>query len=116
MLGATKSEMLDVYMKQVRSILELAVPVWHPGLTNQEVINLERVQKCAFHIILGQQYISYEQAINTLGCDSLNNRRQKLCKNFAKKAKKHSKYKYWFSDFKHKPSKFPRRESKSKTS
>ena len=113
-LGANKSEMLDVYVKQVRSILELAVPVWHPGLTKQEVGKLERVQKCAFHVILGEQYISYEHAMNTLGCDSLYNRRQKLCKNFAKKAKKHSKYKYWFCDLEQKPSKLPTRKSTSK--
>ena len=53
--------------------------------------------------------------MNTLGCDSLNNRRQKLCKNFAEKAKKHPKYKYWFSDFKHKPLNFQTRERKNKT-
>ena len=113
-LGANKSEMLDVYVKQVRSVLELAVPVWHPGLTKQEVRKLERVQKSAFHIILGEQYISYEQAMNILGCDSLNNRRLKLCKSFAKKAKKHSKYKNWFCDLEQKPLKMPTRESKSK--
>ena len=84
MLGATKSEMLDIYIKQVRSILELAVPVWHPGLTQLEVRNLERVQKCAFSIILGQQYLNYKQAMTSLGCDSLNDRREKLCQSFAK--------------------------------
>ena len=35
------------------SILELAVPVWHPGLTQLDVRKLERVQQCAFSIILG---------------------------------------------------------------
>ena len=33
MLGASRMDLLDVYMKQVRSILELAVPAWHPGIT-----------------------------------------------------------------------------------
>ena len=36
-LGATKHELLDIYYKQVRSVLELAVPVWQPGLTQQEI-------------------------------------------------------------------------------
>ena len=35
-LGATESELLDVYEKQVRSILELAVPVWQPALILSE--------------------------------------------------------------------------------
>ena len=32
-LGADKLRLIDVYIKQVRSVLELAVPAWHPGLT-----------------------------------------------------------------------------------
>ena len=32
-LGASISELLDVYTKQVWPVLELAVPVWQPGLT-----------------------------------------------------------------------------------
>ena len=36
-LGANKDELLDIYYKQVRSVLELAVPVWQPGLTQQEI-------------------------------------------------------------------------------
>ena len=33
MLGASSMDLLEVYMKQVRSILELTVPAWHPGIT-----------------------------------------------------------------------------------
>ena len=32
-IGASRDEMIDVYQKQVRPILELAVPAWHPALT-----------------------------------------------------------------------------------
>ena len=31
-------QLFDVYTKEVRSILEMAVPVWHPGLTRQQVL------------------------------------------------------------------------------
>ena len=31
LLGASIPEILDVYQKQVRSVLEMAVPVWEPG-------------------------------------------------------------------------------------
>ena len=44
-LGASMEELVDVYIKQVRSVLELAVPVWEPGLTKSEKGQLERVQK-----------------------------------------------------------------------
>ena len=44
---------LDVYTKEVRSLLELAVPVWHSGLNKLQSAQIERVQKTAFRIILG---------------------------------------------------------------
>ena len=40
-LGANVSEMIDVYNKQIRSVLEMAVPVWQAGLTMQESIQIE---------------------------------------------------------------------------
>ena len=61
-LGANVSEMVDVYNKQIRSILELAAPVWQAGLTKQESNQIERVQRTAFHIILGENYLYYENA------------------------------------------------------
>ena len=32
-LGASDELLIDVYIKQVRSVFELAVPVWHSSLT-----------------------------------------------------------------------------------
>ena len=96
-LGASVAEMLDVYQKQVRSVLELAVPVWQPALTQQERREIERVQRCAFYVILGDAYNGYEQALDLLECDNLDDRREKLCKLFAKKAWKNPKYQNWFT-------------------
>ena len=96
-LGANEEELLDVYIKQVRSVLELAVPVWHPGLTQQEIYQIERVQKCALHIILGETYGDYKNALQTLNCETLNTRRVKLCENFAKKASKSIRFSNWFT-------------------
>jgi hypothetical protein len=44
-LGASTNELLDVYQKQVRSVLVMAVPVWQPALTKQESRQIERVQR-----------------------------------------------------------------------
>ena len=95
-LGANQTEMLDVYYKQIRCVLELAVAVWTPGLTLEETYQIERVQKCALHVILGEHYLSYEQATSTLGVETLTERRNKLCLNFAIRAEKHVKYSNWF--------------------
>ena len=45
-LGASEMEMLDVYYKQVRSVLELAVPVWQPALSQQEI---KQIEMCIIH-------------------------------------------------------------------
>jgi hypothetical protein len=95
-LGANGEELLDVYIKQVRSVLELAVPVWHPSLTFLERSNIERVQKAAFYILIGNDYTTYQDALTELNLLSLEDRRVKLCSKFAKKAVKNSKFKNWF--------------------
>ena len=77
--------MFDVYTKEVRSLLELAVPVWHSGLTRKQSKNIERIQKISFRIILGPQYINYKQACKYLSTQTLEERRVKLCLKFARK-------------------------------
>ena len=83
---------LDVYLKEVRSILELAVPAWHSGLTRKQSAEIERIQRIAVNIILckpgERNKLSYRKSIDVLGLDSLEKRRLKLCENFAKKTLK----------------------------
>ena len=95
-LGATTIDLVDVYTKQIRSLLEFAVAVWHPSLTNEDRLKIERVQKSALCIILGTNYKSYRSALKHLQMESLFSRRNKLCKKFAKKSQKHSKFTKWF--------------------
>ena len=70
--------------------------VWHPALTGEDRLKIERVQKCALSIILGKEYKSYRSALKHLKLDSLFSRRQNLCKKFAKKSLKHVKFSKWF--------------------
>ena len=75
----------DVYQKEVRSILEYAVPVWNSGITQEQSNQIERVQKVAFRMILDECYIDYEVACTLLSTEPLYLRRIQLCINFAKK-------------------------------
>ena len=95
--GANHEDLLDVYFKQIRSILEYAVAVWHPALTGEDRLKIERVQKSALAIILGEDYKSYRLALRTLKLETLFTRRQHLCKKFAKKSLKHAKFSKWFN-------------------
>ena len=100
---------MDIYVKQIRSVLELAVPAWHSGINHTEKIDIERIQKSAAHIILGEEYESYRQAIKTLGLNSLVDSREKLCLKFALKAEKHNKFVKWF-----KPAVYPQNTRQDK--
>ena len=95
-MGLPKDELLDTYMKKVRSILEMAVPVWHPNLSQSDSAKIERVQKAALRIILGKDYSSYDDSLQELELENLETRRVELCKNFATKAYKHERHSQWF--------------------
>ena len=75
LLGANKEELLDVYVKQIGSVLECAAVVWHPGLTVTNTQNIERVQKACLAVILGRSYESYESALHDTGLERLTTRR-----------------------------------------
>ena len=40
-LGANNLELLDIYNRHCRSILEFGVPAWHSAITNKEKMDLE---------------------------------------------------------------------------
>ena len=101
--GANLTDLIDVYCKQVRSILEFAVPVWNNAITNEEIADIERVQKTFLQIALGKNYIGYTEALNKTEMETLEARRTQLCKKFATKAAKHPKHKHWFSVSQAKP-------------
>ena len=70
--------------------------VWHSSLTQNNREDIERVQNCALAIILGEDYISYDNALELLKIDKLSTRRETLCKKFARKTFKNEKYDHWF--------------------
>ena len=76
---------MDYYMKEVRVHLELAVPVWHSGLTLKLSADLERVQRVAVSILLGRSDFDYGRSCALLGLKPLYVRRQELCEQFARK-------------------------------
>ena len=78
-------DLITIYIGFIRPLLEYVVPVWHSSLSNEQTSALERVQKRALRIILRQRYISYTDALQTCSLESLADRREKICKDFATK-------------------------------
>ena len=83
--GASKEDMKEIYILFIRSILEQSAVVWSSSLTCENKNDLERIQKSALRIILGNDFKDYKSALNELGLLTLEERRHYLCLNFAKK-------------------------------
>ena len=85
-----------IYILFVRSILEQSATVWQSSLSQENANDLERVQKSALKIILNWSYKSYEQSLAQLDIQTLNDRREMLCLNFALECVKNEKMKNMF--------------------
>ena len=59
---APEHDMKQIYISYIRSLVEQSSNVWHSSLTNENVVDLERVQKIALKIILKDKYKTYENA------------------------------------------------------
>ena len=80
--------MYDVYTKEVRSILELAVPVWHSGLTKTQSKDIERIQRISFQIMLGPKYTNYTSLPIPLRTNTSRKGSEAVSKIHQKKSKK----------------------------
>ena len=79
------SSLVTLYQWYIRTALEYAAPVWHPGLTEQQHEALEKVQRRCLRIILGRDYGGwrerggrYERALQRLQLPTLRERREAL--------------------------------------
>ena len=71
-------------------MVEYCCVVWHSSITEEECTDIERVQKTALRIILGDTYTDYRSALELTGLDSLRDRRTQLSLTFAKKCVKNN--------------------------
>jgi hypothetical protein len=81
-----------IYAQYIRSVLEYNSNVWFSSLTEEEKDDIERVQRVALKIIMKENYISYEQALEELNLDTLHERRLMLAERFAKKCAKSKQF------------------------
>ena len=88
---APETDMKQVYIAYIRSLLEQSSNVWHSSLSVENKTDLERVQKIALTIILKDKYKNYQNALPFLELDTLKDRRQQLCLSFAKQCLKNKK-------------------------
>ena len=90
-------DLKQIYMLQIRSKLDQSAVVWHSSLSQKNRTDLERVQKSALRCILGDNYKGYKDALEKLGLETLEERRNKMCFKFAKQCLKLDKMKKFFT-------------------
>ena len=82
-VGVDTIDLIHIYILYIRSVVEYCSVVWHSTLTKQQNQNIENIQKLSLKIILGQEYSSYESALECTGLESLSQRRENRCLKFA---------------------------------
>ena len=94
--GAPREDLKKMYLTFIRSHCEQFSSVWHSGLTQQNIDDIERIQKVALKIILKGNYLNYKNALNILDRSTLEERRNELSLTFAQKCLKNPKMKGLF--------------------
>ena len=81
---------------KIRSVLEYSSPVFTSMLTQQNIDDIERIQKISLKVILNERYENYEQACTLMNTESLELRRKSLALKFALKCLKSDIHKTMF--------------------
>ena len=96
--GVNIEDLLHNYKQFVRVMLEYCSVVWHSSLTEQQSRSLERCQSVCLRVILGDNFISYEAALEITGLQKLSERRQSRCLDYGLKSVKHPENKRFFPE------------------
>ena len=94
--NASEDDLKQIYITFIRCILEQSCTVWHSSLSLENQEDLERVQKNALKIILGNQFKNYSNALSKTNLETLADRREILLSRFANNCLKHEKTKKIF--------------------
>ena len=91
------NEMLlkDFYEKEIRSIVEYAVPIWSSGITLQQSKSIEKIQQLAFSIILNNWTLSYYVKCTLLESEPLFFRRKDISLSFSLRTAKSQKHSFF---------------------
>ena len=88
-VGVKAEVLIEIYILFIRSITEYCAVAFHSSLTVAQATDIERIQKTSLKVILGENYIDYPAALEMSGLQTLHDRREKRCLDFALKSLKH---------------------------
>ena len=82
-VGVSKDDLIDIYILFIRSVTEYCAVSFHSSLTVEQSGKLERIQKTCLKVILGGEYEHYQSALELCNLQTLSDRREKRCLDFA---------------------------------
>ena len=88
-VGVSIEDLIVIYVLFIRSVTEYCSVAFHSSLTVEQKTDLERIQKTCLKIILVENYVDYEAALEMTGLQTLFDRREKRCLDFALKCIEH---------------------------
>ena len=89
-------DLIDVYCKFIRSIVEYCSVVSHSALTDAQSKQLENIQTTAMRILLQENFVSPSAAREMTGLQELFEWRESRVETFSRKCLKHPKHKFLF--------------------
>ena len=81
---------------KIRSVLEYSATVFTSMLTQQDIHDIERIQKIVLRIILSENYTTYEEACFKMNTITLEERRKHLSLKFALSCVNNPQHKHMF--------------------
>ena len=82
-VGIKTEDLLTIYILFIRSVTEYCSVVFHSSLTEAQTNKLEAIQKTCLRVILAENYVSYEVALEMCGLQRLETRRESRQLSFA---------------------------------
>ena len=83
--GLNIDTLLTIYKLFIRCIPEYCSTVFHSSLTQEQAYRIERIQAHCLKIILSENYVSYDAALEMCNLEMLSTRREKRKLSFASK-------------------------------
>ena len=82
-VGVQTEDLITIYILFIRSITEYCSVLFHYSLTIEQDNSIEKIQQNSLKIILGDNFVSYEAALEMCGLFKLSTRRQNRMLNFS---------------------------------
>ena len=95
-LGVSQASLVNYWVAEGRSALEMCAPLWHSSLTKAQSSALSRVQRVAMAAITSVWGASHTEQLRSLALQPLAERRVELCRRFARRTAEKSRHKDMF--------------------